>query len=112
MASTPDLTGRQVDPLTVGGDLDGLHLLVRQALADGPGTRMVGKAQCADAGGLGEAVALDQPDAGGRLEAVPDRLGQGRGADHGEAEAADVGVDGQPARTEYTVGTALIVVTP
>ncbi len=39
----PDLTGRQVDPLTVGGDLDGLHLLVRQALADGPGTRMVGE---------------------------------------------------------------------
>ena len=72
-----DLTGRQVDPLTVGGDLDGLHLLVRQALADGPGTRMVGKAQCADARGLGEAVALDQPDAGGGLEAVPDRRRQG-----------------------------------
>ena len=73
----PDLTGRQVDPLTVGGDLDGLHLLVRQALADRPGTRMVGEAQCADARGLGEAVALDQPDAGGGLKAVPDRLRQG-----------------------------------
>ena len=34
----PDLTGRQVDPLTVGIDLDGLHLLVGQTLADGSGT--------------------------------------------------------------------------
>ena len=33
-----DLTCRQVDPLTVGSDLDGLHLLVRQTLADGSRT--------------------------------------------------------------------------
>ena len=72
----PDLTGRQLDPLTVGADLHGLHLLVGQALADGPGTRMVGEAQCADAGGLGQAVAFDQPDAGCGFEAVPDRLRQ------------------------------------
>jgi len=72
-----DPTRRKVDPLTVGGDLDGLHLLVRQALADRSGTRMVGKAQCTDTRGLGEAVALDQPDAGGGLKADPHRLRQG-----------------------------------
>ena len=67
--------GRPRSPSAV--DLDGLHLLVGQPLADGPGTRVVREAQRADAGGLGEAVALDQADAGGGLEVVPDRRRQG-----------------------------------
>ena len=60
-----DLTGRQVGPLAVGCDLDGLRLLVGQALADRSGDRVVHEAAGAGAGRLGQAVTLQQGHPGG-----------------------------------------------
>ncbi len=57
-----DLAGRQFVPVAVVVDVDGLELLVGEPLTGRAGPGMVGVAARAGAGGLGQAVTLQQGD--------------------------------------------------
>ncbi len=108
----PDPPGRQVDPLAVGGDLDGLRPAGRAGAGRRTRDAVAREAQRADAGGLGEAVALDQPRCRWRTRSRPGPPAAAvRRRPRRSRRLLMSASTGQPARTEYTVGTALIVVT-
>src|SRR4029078_9302686 len=71
----PDLPLGEIVPTSGVVDSHGLDVLIGQALADGAGPRMVGKASRACAGALSEPVALDKRNAGVRLEVFAHRGG-------------------------------------